>query len=199
MVDLLGMGLTGIGLLGSLFGKDEEASDEQKQIYKLLMERAGGLDPKLLELMRARLRSSVGNEFAGLSASTGSRLRRQNVPVAKQEEIMDKLRSRRMGATSDALLDVERINEQVKTSALSNLSSLGRSFPNQQGFGGGFAQLFGAGLQQLLGNNYGSNFKFLDELDQAKRWGQQRAGEQLQFEPYRPQLKQNRAMNKLYP
>ena len=187
--DPLSIGLTGIGFLGSLFGSDESASPEQREIYKLLKKRGiYGLDPKLLELMRARMRGAIGNEYAGLSASTASRLRRQNAPMAIQRQIMDKMSTRRYGATSDALLGVEQLNEQVKGNALSQLSSLGQAFPNQQGFGQGFAQLFGAGLQQLLGNNYGSDMDFFSQMDEAKRRGDAMSRYRVQLPNYNPRL-----------
>ncbi len=40
--DPLSLGLTGIGLLGSLFGGEEELTDEQKRTYGALLDRSKG-------------------------------------------------------------------------------------------------------------------------------------------------------------
>ena len=162
---LVSAGLTGIGLLGSLFTSDEEMTDEQRQAYEMLLERSRGLDPKLLNLMRARLKGAIGSEASALSASTASRLRRQGAPVAIQEQHLDKLRTRRMGAQSDALLGVDQLNEQIKSGALGQLAGFAGGFAPKSGFGQGFASLFGAGLQGLLRND--STFGTDEELRRA--------------------------------
>ena len=168
----LSLGLGGIGLLGSLFGGEEEMTDEQRQTYEMLLKRSGGLDPKLLALMRARMRGSVGNEAAGLASTTSSRLRRQDAPVAVQEQYMDKLAQRRMGATSDALLGVDTLNENIKGDALGQLASFTGRFPQKGASGQGFNQLFGMGLQGLL-SDYGGEGDFMSKLDQHQRAGYQ--------------------------
>jgi len=177
MLDPVSLGLTGIGLLGSLFGSDPEMTDEQRQTYEILLKRSKGLDPKLLALMRARLANAVGNEYSGYRSSASSSLRRQNAPIAKQQEVMDKLYSRGAGAKTDALLGVDQLNENVKGQALGQLSGFAGRFPQQSGYGGGFSQLFGAGLQGLLQDNYGSNTEFLSKVDKHKR----RADEMMRF------------------
>ena len=165
----LGAGLAGVGLLGSLFGSDPSMTDEQRQTYEMLLKRSKGLDPKLLELMRARLANAVGNEYSGYRSTAASSLRRQNAPVAKQQEVMDKLYSRGAGAKSDALLGVDQLNENVKGQALGQLSGFAGRFPQQSGTGGGFGQLFGAGLQGLLSGNFGKDTDFLSKVDEHKR------------------------------
>jgi len=167
--------MTVLSSIGSLFGEDDKASKQQRKVYDLLMERTKGIDPELLQMLRARMRSGIGNEFAGLSASTTSRLRRQNAPMAIQRQIMDKLQTRRLGATTSGMLDIDEMNERVKSSAFSNLASLSQAFPMERGFGSGFSQLFGAGLQHLLSDNYGSNMQFNTFLDTAKKRGEELA------------------------
>ncbi len=152
MVDPLSLGLTGIGLLGSLFSSGEEMTDEQKQTYQALLARTKGIDPKLLALMRARMANAVGNEYSGYRSSQASSLRRQNAPIAKQQEVMDKLYSRGAGAKTDALLGVDTLNENVKGNALGQLASFTGRFNAQPGYGQGFATLAGAGLQGMLRN-----------------------------------------------
>ena len=158
-VDPLSLGLTGIGFLGSLFGSEssEEMTGEQRATYDALLKRSKGIDPKLLALMRARMKGAVGQEHAGLSASTASRLRRQGAPISIQEQHLDKLRQRRFGAQSDALLGVDQMNEGVKGQALGQLAGFtGRFAPNRNdATGQGFSQLFGAGIQGLM-RNYGN-------------------------------------------
>ena len=82
---------------------------------------------------------------------------------------MAELGQRRAGAASGALLDVERMNEEIKGGALSQLASFAGGFPQSTGFGGGFSQLFGAGLQGLLSDSYGSNYDFLSKLGMENR------------------------------
>jgi hypothetical protein len=156
----ISLGLTGIGALGSLFGGDPEMTDEQRQTYEALQKRSQGMDPKLLRLMRARMRGSVGQEFAGASANRMAQLRRQNAPNVIQRQEFEKLATRRAGATSDALLGVDRLNEQVKGQALGQLGSFTGRFAQTPGSGAGFSNLFGAGLQGIL---QGGQNPFLDE------------------------------------
>lgn len=146
----LGLGLTGIGAIGSLFGGEEEMTDEQRQAYEMLLSRSRGLPESTLEMMRARLKNAIGNEASGISASTASRLRRQNVPVAKQEEVLDKVNTRRIGGIDDAMLGVEELNESVKSGALGQLAGFTGRFNATPASGQGFGQMFGAGLQSLL-------------------------------------------------
>jgi len=122
MVDPVSLGLTGIGLVGSLFGQGPSMTDEQRQAYNLMLERSRGLSPELLEMIRRRLRMSIGNEASATSASTTQRLERQNVPIARQQEIMNKLRQQRLGSVESAMLGVEQLNEDVKSNALQQLS-----------------------------------------------------------------------------
>jgi hypothetical protein len=170
-IDPLSLGLTGLGLIGSLFGGEEEMTDEQKRTYESLLSRSQGLDPKLLELMRARLRGSVGNEFSGLTANRMAQLRRQNAPNVIQRQEFEKLASRRAGATSDALLGVDRLNENVKGQALGQLAGFTSRFPQQRGFGQGFSQLFGAGLEGLLRGG-DDDVNWMEELLRHKKRGE---------------------------
>jgi len=154
---------TGVGALGSLFGGDAELTDEQRATYESLLKRSKGLDPKLLKLMRARLRGSVGQEFAGASANRMAQLRRQNAPNVIQRQEFEKLATRRAGATSDALLGVDQLNENVKGQALGQLSGFTSRFPQIPASGQGFASMFGAGFQGLM-RNQGGNMNFLEAL-----------------------------------
>jgi hypothetical protein len=186
MLDPVSLGLTGIGLLGSLFGSESGMTDEQRQTYEMLLKRSKGLDPKLLALMRARLANAVGNEFSGYRSSTASSLRRQNAPIAKQQEIMEKLYSRGAGAKSDALLGVDQLNENIKSGALGQLSGFTSSFPQQSGYGQGFSQLFGAGLQGLLSGNFGNDTAFLGKMDETQRSIQGMKRFQVPMPNYKP-------------
>ena len=161
---------TGVGALGSLFGSDAEMTDEQRKTYEALLKRSKGLDPKLLSLMRARMRGSVGNEFAGASANRMAQLRRQNAPNVIQRQEFEKLSTRRAGATSDALLGVDKLNENVKGQALGQMAGFTSRFPQTPASGGGFASMFGAGFQGLM-QNQGGNANFLEELTRMNRPG----------------------------
>ena len=162
--------MMGVGALGSLFGSDEEMTDEQRKTYEALLKRSKGLDPKLLSLMRARMRGSVGNEFAGASANRMAQLRRQNAPNVIQRQEFEKLSTRRAGATSDALLGVDQMNENVKGQALGQMAGFTSRFPQTPSSGQGFAGMFGAGFQGML-QNQGGNANFLEELTRMKRVG----------------------------
>jgi len=161
---------TGVGALGSLFGSDADLTDEQRKTYESLVNRSQGLDPKLLRLMRARMRGSVGQEFAGASANRMAQLRRQNAPNVIQRQEFEKLATRRAGATSDALLGVDQLNENVKGQALGQLAGFTSRFPQTPGSGQGFAGLFGSGFQGLL-QGQGNNINFLEELSRMNRIG----------------------------
>lgn len=162
MVDpltLINLAATVGGTLGSLFGG---GGDEQSEIYELLKQRGiEGIDPKLLAAMKRKAVGSVGNEFTALSAQAQSRLRRQNAPIAIQEQVLGKLASRRAGARTDALTGIDALNEQTKGGALGQLSQFGAGMNTGQGF----SDLIGAGLgglqQQLSQDEY---FKQLDMI-----------------------------------
>lgn len=129
------------GGLGSLFGGDDEAE-------RLLKERLKGIDPKILEEMRRRARGAIGNQGEAERVSTQQRLGRSNAPVAKQEEIADKIRSRQFGAIGEAIANIDFMNEQYKQGALSDFAAFSeRQNANQ---GQGFANLFGAGFGGLM-------------------------------------------------
>ncbi len=140
---MLNIASMGGGILGSIFGG---GGDEQEEIYNMLLQRSQqGIDPKLLERMRRRATGAVGSEFSGLSAQAQSRLRRQNAPIVKQEQILEKLNVRRAGAKSEALTSIDALNEQVKSQALGQLGGFGAGFNTGQGYG----DLIGAGLGGL--------------------------------------------------
>lgn len=158
-LDLLNPLAIGGGILGSLFGG---GGDEQEEIFNLLQQRATqGMDPNVLARMKRKAVGSVGNEFSALSAQAQSRLRRQNAPVAVQEQVLGKLASRRAGARTDALTGIDALNEQTKGGALGQLSQFGAGLNTGQGF----SDLIGAGLgglqQQLSQDEY---FKSLDMI-----------------------------------
>lgn len=149
----IGLAEAGVGLLGSLFfTEDEELSPEQRQAYDLLLQRTRGMSPELLAALRRRVMGAVGSEFSGLSMQALNRLRRQGAPIAKQEEVLDKLSVRRAGARSDALTGVDALNEQMKQQAIMALSQFTSGFPTQPATGQAFGDLLGAGL----GNVYQS-------------------------------------------
>ena len=163
-LDLLNPVATGVGLLGSLFGTG--GGDINEEVYNLMLQRAEqGMDPETLRRMRRRAVGAVGQEFSGLSAQAQSRLRRQNAPIAKQEQILDKLAVRRAGAKSDALTGIDALNEQVKSQAMGQLGQFGY----EPAYGQGFGDLLGAGLggmqQQLAQDEY---FENLDKIMNKK-------------------------------
>ena len=161
----------GVGALGSLFGSDAEMTDEQRKTYESLLKRSKGLDPKLLALMRARMRGSVGNEFAGASANRMAQLRRQNAPNVIQRQEFEKLATRRAGATSDALLGVDKLNENVKGQAIGQMAGFTGRFPQTPSSCQGFASMFGAGFQGLMQGNQ-NNMNFLEALMPLKQRGE---------------------------
>jgi hypothetical protein len=130
---------TGIGALGTLFGGDNEAE-------RLLRQRARGIDPKILAALRMRARRAFGNQASALRTSAGQRLGRQGAPVAKQEEVLDKITTRGFGGLGETLTGIDFANEQIKQGALADLAG----FLSEREPGAGFAQLFGAGLQGLM-------------------------------------------------
>ena len=104
--------------------------------------------------MKRQAVGAVGNEFAGLSSQAQSRLRRQNAPIAVQEQILEKLATRRAGAKSSALTGIDALNEQTKGGALGQLAQFTQTMPT----GMGYSDLIGAGLgglqQQLAQDEY---------------------------------------------
>jgi hypothetical protein len=166
---------TGLGAIGAL--SSDSMSPEQREIYDMLKKRMQGIDPKLLERMRSRARSAVGNEASALRSSTAARLNRQNAPVAKQEEVLAKIRSQGIGGIDDALLGVDELNERVKQGAAGNLAS----FNTQSNEGQGFADLFGSGLNSLMNKPKNNNFnpEFGYQMDQIRKRG--RNFEQFKF------------------
>ena len=174
-LDLLNPIAIGGGILGSIFGSG--GGDYDPEIRNLIMQRAQtGIDPELLRRMRQRAVGAVGNEFAGLSAQAQSRLRRQNAPIVKQEQILEKLAVRRAGAKSEALVGVDTLNEQVKQQALGQLGQ----FAVEPQYGQGFGDLIGAGLggmqQQLAQDEY---------FEQLRKIMQPTQGQQI-MGAYRP-------------
>ena len=129
------------GGLGSIFGGDD-AEDLLKQQLK-------GIDPKILEEMRRRTRSAVGNQATAERVSTQQSLERQDAPVAKQQEVSDQIRTRQFGAIGDALAQIDFMNEQHKRSATQNLAN----YYSSQNQGQGYADLFGAGFGGLMQAN----------------------------------------------
>ena len=103
------------GTAGSLFGGDSEAE-------RLLKERLKGIDPKILAEIRRRARAAIGNQATAERVSTEQRLGRADVPIAKQEEVADKIRTRQFGAIGETLSDIDLANEQFKSGALNWLS-----------------------------------------------------------------------------
>jgi hypothetical protein len=159
-LDLLNPLAIGGGILGALF--DSGGGDFDPEIRNLILQRARqGIDPKLLAAMKRKAVGSVGNEFAALSSQAQSRLRRQNAPVAIQEQTLEKLATRRAGARTDALTGIDALNEQVKGGALGQLGQFAVEAPYGQSYG----DLIGAGLgglqQQLAQDEY---FKQLDMI-----------------------------------
>lgn len=155
----------GIGALTS-----DSMSPEQREQYEILKKRLAGIDPRVLERMRGRLRNAIGNEAAGVSASSAARLRRQNAPLAKQEEIMDKIATRRIGGVGDALTSVDEMNERYKAQAAGQFAS----FDTRSTEGQGFADLFGSGMNLLMNkpnNNFNPEFGY--NMFQARKKAKQ--------------------------
>jgi len=145
----ISMALGAGGTLASLFG-----SDPVEDIYR---KQAQGIDPAILADMRRRARSSIGNQSNALRVNAMQNLTRQNAPIAKQQEVMDQVNTRGLGAIGDTLGNIDQMNEQYKMQAMNQLAGyLGQQ---QQGLGQGFASLFGAGLQGLLMNNFSGGGK----------------------------------------
>lgn len=166
MLTYLQAAKTGAGLLGTLLGSGGgDLRPEQEQVFQMLKERAKGIDPETLRLMRERARSSIGNEASGLMSSTMSRLRRQGTTAAKQEEVADKLMSRRLGATGEALTGIDALNEQVISNALDRLSVYASGLGPEPITGQGWSELLGQGIGGLEANLLRKDFyKKLDEL-----------------------------------
>ena len=100
---------TGLGALGALFGGDDETE-------RLFRQQLRGIDPKILAEMRMRARSAIGNQATAERVSTQQRLGRGDVPVAKQEEVLDKIRTRQFGAIGSTLSNIDMFNEERKSS-----------------------------------------------------------------------------------
>ena len=149
------------GTLGSIFGSGQKLHPETERALKMLRERyEKGIDPKVLELMRRRLRTTLGNEYAGMGASTAARLRRQNVPVSRQQEILDQLNVRRFGALGEGMAGIDIANEQMRLQALQQLAGMTSNLPitdTGQGFGALGGMGF-AGLMRMMEGNRGMDY-----------------------------------------
>ncbi len=144
------------GAAGTLFGGDDETE-------RLLKERLKGIDPKILAEMRRRARGAIGNQATAERVSTGQKLGRADAPVAKRQEIEDKIRTRQFGAIGEAMSDIDFMNEQIKSGALSDLA--GYTERRDQDKGQGYASLFGAGFSGLMQGNQ------LEELERIYKGG----------------------------
>lgn len=130
------------GILGDLFGEDETE--------KLLRERMKGIDPKILADMRRRARSAIGNQGMAERVSTEQRLGRAGAPIAKRQEISDKIRTRQFGAIGDALSDIDIANEQYKSGAMTDLAGYTERRDANKGMG--YASSLSSGLNYFMNN-----------------------------------------------
>jgi len=136
------LGSTLLSTAGSLFGGDTR----KEQLYEEMMRRyKKGIDPNILKRMKEQAVGRIGSEFAGISGSTSSRLLRENVPTSVRESILEKLATRRGGATAEALTNIDALNEQMKMDVLGSMS---RMPLEEEGFG--FPSLAGMSISGLM-------------------------------------------------
>ena len=158
------------GGLGTIFGSGDSETE------RLLKERLKGIDPKILEEMRRRTRGALGNQGEAERVSTQQRLGRADAPVAKQEEVMDKIRTRQFGAIGDAMSQVDIMNEEYKRGAMGDLANF--TAQKNADRGQGYASLFGAGANFLTQGNQ------LEQLEKLFSGG----GAQFQRRTFMPMI-----------
>jgi len=130
------------GGLGTIFGSGDDETE------RLLKKRLKGIDPKTLAAMKREIARATGNEASALRTQASQRLGRQDAPVAKQEEVMDKVTTRGLGARASAYTELAEMNERYKQGAMSDLANF--SAMSNQGRGQGYAAMFGSGLNYLM-------------------------------------------------
>jgi len=144
-----------IGALGSFFGGGQKTNlpPEIQKIMDLLERRATeGLSTEEENLLSQQLNRRLGSEFGALSSLTQSRLSRLGAGIGVQEAAISALNRQRLSAIGEGTTNIGLMDQQAKTSALSQLNSFAGGVVPQftRDTGQGFNQLFGFGLQGLL-------------------------------------------------
>lgn len=174
----------GAGLLGSLFGSDNNSYSESfvdlrnPQIMEALQMAKGlansGIDPVTMQRMRSRQQMLASNEIGGARSSAASRLQRQGVPAQIQEQILGDITQKGLFSRLGAEAEMDMFNEQQKLRGLmaylqgskgltQKTTTKGRGPTGQ-----GFSDLFSSGLNLLalggMDSGGGQNYDYLYEL-----------------------------------
>lgn len=146
---------TTAGALGTLFGEGPEASPELQNVFQMLQNRQStGMTPQEMALRRQQLNTGLSNEAGGLSAVTSQRLARQGASAGATNAALSNIMGQRLRALGSGIAEIQVADEEQKRmderQRIALLAQLAGQFPGTEGTGGGFAQLFGSGLQGLL-------------------------------------------------
>jgi len=159
----VGYGLTALGAIGSLFGSSREMSPEAKAVYdRLQMMAEQGYSPQAIARMRQQLLRSLGSEAGALSAVTTRRLGQQGAGGAATNVALNRLNQQRLNALGRGIADIDIASEQQKFSALQAMGQIAGGAQYEER-GGGFGQLFGAGLNYLMNQPQGGFDPFFEE------------------------------------
>ena len=150
---LLGIGTSAFGALGSIFGSGQQTDlpPELQKLFSILEQRGEeGLSEEERRRLAAGLTARLGNEFGGLSALTNQQLQRSGAGVGVQQAAREKLSGQRFQAVGAGLSNIEGINQQVKSSALGQLTQLSGLLPAfTSDPGAAYGELLGAGFDLL--------------------------------------------------
>ena len=150
----------------------EKASPEYLDALQWIRKFADeGYGKEYISKLQEKLKRSVGEEFAGLSAATQQRLALGGASPATIQAAMNRLQGKRQEAIGKAVETAQLKNEEAKLKAMQALLEASSQLPYSTGQGG--AQLFSTGLLGLLmklgaGGNQGGLIQTADELPKGK-------------------------------
>lgn len=155
-LELLGIGSTIVGGLGSLFGSGTktEIPPELREVYNLLMNRyQEGISPEAESAFLRRTKTNLGNEAGALGALTQGRLTRAGAGTGVQEAALERINKQRLAGIGEATTRLAEMDEATKVQALNQLRSLAPIFGSPEfksQYGQGFSDLLQGGLSYLL-------------------------------------------------
>lgn len=152
--EAIGVGSTLLGGLGTLFGGGQktELPPQLQQIFRLLEKRAGeGLSDEEESLLTQRLKGNLSSEFGALSSMMRANLQRSGAGVGVQQAAASDLNSKRLNALGEGITNIGIMDQQARSSALSQLAGLsGQLGQYTRQTGQGYQELLGFGINQLL-------------------------------------------------
>jgi len=172
-LEILGGASALSGALGSLFGggQETELPPELKQLFKTFEAKSKeGISTEEEKRLLEQLTGRLGSEFGALSSLTSQQLQRQGAGIGVQQAARERLSGQRFGALGQGISNIASLDERAKENALSQLSSLAGLVPQfTTETGGGFAGLFGAGLDLLsIANTQKQTKELLSGLPSSK-------------------------------